>query len=265
MQGTKDIRLEEIKVGERHRKSLGDLTSLASSMLSVGLLHPIILTKEYVLVCGQRRLQAARSLKWSTIQARILDIDGLVAERDENTVRKDFSPSEAVAIGKTIEEREREKAKERQAKAGPKEGKGAKRSASEKFTEPIGESADKAAAAVGMSRPTYTKAKEVVTAAEDEPEHSDLVDEMDRTGKVDPAHKKLKQRQQGKCAATAQQEKKHSDPDNNPEDRKSRGKGLTIAHEAINLLATIPKNDALRKRGFQVVLDWVQRNLRNMQ
>lgn len=54
------------------------------------------------------------------------------------------------------------------------------------------------------------------------------------------------------------------DPDNNPEDRKSRGKGITMAHEAINLLAQIPKNDGLRKRGFQIVLEWVQRNLKGM-
>jgi hypothetical protein len=44
----------------------------------------------------------------------------------------------------------------------------------------------------------------------------------------------------------------------------SRGKGIALAHQAINLLQSIPKNDALRKRGFEVVLEWVQRNLRKM-
>jgi hypothetical protein len=37
----------------------------------------------------------------------------LQAERDENTCRKDFTPSEAVAIGKELEELERPKAAER--------------------------------------------------------------------------------------------------------------------------------------------------------
>jgi hypothetical protein len=46
------------------------------------------------------------------------------------------------------------------------------------------------------------------------------------------------------------------DPDHNPEDPNVRGKGITLAHEAINSLSRIPKNDALRHRGFQLVLDW---------
>lgn len=54
------------------------------------------------------------------------------------------------------------------------------------------------------------------------------------------------------------------DPDTNPSARDSRGKGIQVAHEAINLLAQIPKNDAHRKRGFQIVEEWVQRNLRKM-
>lgn len=39
-----------------------------------------------------------------------------------------------------------------------------------------------------------------------------------------------------------------------------RGVGITRAHEAINCLTRIPKNDALRKRGFQVVTDWISHN-----
>jgi hypothetical protein len=37
-----------------------------------------------------------------------------------------------------------------------------------------------------------------------------------------------------------------------------RGKGVALAHEAINCLIRIPKNDALRKRGFQIVMDWIK-------
>lgn len=39
-----------------------------------------------------------------------------------------------------------------------------------------------------------------------------------------------------------------------------KGKGVIIANEAINCLARIPKNDALRKRGFQIVMDWIKAN-----
>jgi hypothetical protein len=38
------------------------------------------------------------------------------------------------------------------------------------------------------------------------------------------------------------------------------GKGVTLANEAINCLKRIPKNDPLRKRGFQIVTDWIRLN-----
>lgn len=50
------------------------------------------------------------------------------------------------------------------------------------------------------------------------------------------------------------------DPDKNPADRKVRGVGIDRANEAINCLTRIPKNDALRPRGFQLVTDWIRLN-----
>lgn len=45
-----------------------------------------------------------------------------------------------------------------------------------------------------------------------------------------------------------------------PTNGKVRGVGIQRAHEAIACLKQIPKNDALRKRGFQVVTDWIKHN-----
>jgi hypothetical protein len=39
------------------------------------------------------------------------------------------------------------------------------------------------------------------------------------------------------------------------------GVGVDRAHEAINCLRRIPKNDALRKRAGQIVTDWIRQNL----
>lgn len=39
-----------------------------------------------------------------------------------------------------------------------------------------------------------------------------------------------------------------------------QGVGIIRANEAINCLTRIPKNDALRKRGFQLVTDWIKHN-----
>jgi len=45
-----------------------------------------------------------------------------------------------------------------------------------------------------------------------------------------------------------------------PEPGVFRGVGVLRANEAINALKQIPKNDLLRKRGFQIVTDWIKAN-----
>lgn len=39
-----------------------------------------------------------------------------------------------------------------------------------------------------------------------------------------------------------------------------RGKGVTLANEAINALSRIPKNDKLRARAWEIVRDWLDAN-----
>jgi hypothetical protein len=36
--------------------------------------------------------------------------------------------------------------------------------------------------------------------------------------------------------------------------------GVILANEALNVLMRIPRNDPLRKRGFQIVVDWIRTN-----
>lgn len=94
-----------ILVGERYRKDHGDLEVLAASIAGEGLLQPIGITEDSVLVFGERRLLAVRDvLRQETIQARVVRVRSITAgEYAENEVRKDFTPSERVAIGKTLE------------------------------------------------------------------------------------------------------------------------------------------------------------------
>ena len=49
-------------------------------------------------------------------------------------------------------------------------------------------------------------------------------------------------------------------PQSDPIEGKHRGVGVLRANEAINCLMQIPKNDQLRKRGFQIVTDWIKAN-----
>ena len=99
------LKIANIKIGQRHRKDMGDLKSLAESIRQEGLLQPIGVTEGLELVFGERRLRAHKDvLKTKTILARIVDVTSIIAgEYAENEIRKDFTPSERVAIAKAIE------------------------------------------------------------------------------------------------------------------------------------------------------------------
>jgi ParB family chromosome partitioning protein len=189
------VPVASIVVGDRHRKELGDIAALAASIKDVGLLQPLALTPDNRLVAGARRLAAAKALGWAEVPVHVVNgLDDAVrllrAERDENTCRKNFTPSEAVSIGRALEELERAAADRR------------KKSGTNQHTEPSGkipegskgQTRDKVAEAVGMSGRNYEKTKVVVEAAKKDPELRPVVEEMDRTGKVDPAYKKVRGR-----------------------------------------------------------------------
>lgn len=100
-----DLPIRQIHLGIRHRKDMGDLRSLAKSIEQEGLLQPIGVTEKFLLVFGERRLRAFRDvLKRKTIPTRIVRVSSIVSgEYHENEVRKDFTPSERVAIAKAVE------------------------------------------------------------------------------------------------------------------------------------------------------------------
>jgi ParB family chromosome partitioning protein len=197
------VNVTDIRVGPRHRKDLGDLTSLADSIKALGLLHPIVITPDRQLIAGQRRLEAVKLLGWTEVPARVVDLANVVrGEHDENVERKPFTRSEAVAIGRALEELEQPRAARRQAAGLARRRNDRQQSGSGKLPEPApvvenkGQARDKVAAAVGMSGRTYEKAKAVVQAAEEDPERNGhLVEQMDRTGKVDPAFRQITPRQ----------------------------------------------------------------------
>jgi ParB family chromosome partitioning protein len=180
--------IANIKIGTRHRKDMGDLDGLAANIAELGcLIHAIPVRPDGELIAGERRLEAAKLLGWTEIDVRVVDLKGMIihAEVAENVLRKPFTPSEAVAIAAELEPMEREAAKERERGGGKDKG-------SAKFSDPPGRALDKIARAVGMSRPTLTKARAVVEAAESDPElFGPVLEEMDATGKVEAAYRKI--------------------------------------------------------------------------
>lgn len=195
------VPIKQIVVGERHRAELDDLADLMASIESLGLLQPIGVTNTYRLVFGQRRLEACRQLGWTRIPVHVLGdrsdaVELLKAERDENTCRKDMTPSELVALGAALEELERPKAKARQGRPGEV------RSVPGNGT--YQETRSAVADAIGMSASGYGRAKHVVKAADDPEAPKEVREmaqaaraEMDATGKVRPAYEKVRTSEKG--------------------------------------------------------------------
>ncbi|NLD76226.1 MAG: ParB N-terminal domain-containing protein [Acidimicrobiales bacterium] len=95
--------VDSIVVGQRHRRDTGDLTPLIDSLKRVGLLQPVTITPDGHLICGYRRLQAAKQLGWRTLRVWVRsglsdELTRLLAERDENTTHKPLSPLEAAKL-----------------------------------------------------------------------------------------------------------------------------------------------------------------------
>lgn len=95
-----DHRVEAIQVGHRHRRDLGDLTELVDSIRDMGMLQPITISPDGVLICGARRLAAAKQLGLRQINVWIradisTPLQHLLAEQHDNMIRKPFSPAEA--------------------------------------------------------------------------------------------------------------------------------------------------------------------------
>jgi hypothetical protein len=100
------VPVSSIIVGkDRARKDFGDIAEFAANIKERGLIHPIIVDSDLNLACGERRLLAFKHLGLEKIDVKIIDLDLLMLEHDENEFRKDFTVSERVAIAKKIEDR----------------------------------------------------------------------------------------------------------------------------------------------------------------
>ena len=89
---------ETITVKRRIRKDLGDISGLMESLKTHGQLTPIIINRDYELIAGFRRLQAAKRLGWKSIEAVMIDKpteqQKLEVEIEENVQRLDLSAEE---------------------------------------------------------------------------------------------------------------------------------------------------------------------------
>lgn len=191
-------RVDEIVVGERIRKDYGDLDALEASVCEQGLLQPIVIRSDGRLVAGERRLEVARRLGWDEIPVYVRDdLDSaaalLKAERDENTCREGFKPSEAVELARRLQEVYGPEAEARRREnlelGGNRPGTRDSRFPASPLA---GRTDEKVAPAVGMGATKLREATAVVEAADrGVPGAAEAVEEMDKTGKVSASYKQV--------------------------------------------------------------------------
>ena len=242
---------------------------LARSVRDKGILVPLLITWDNRVIAGHRRLDAAGQAGLADVPVTVfpsqdeLDITEALIHANRQRVKTNEQIGREAALLLTIEkERAARRKKESTARAG--KASGAARNGKANEVEPVpprsgaaGKARDKVGEALGVSGKTAERAAAVVEKIDTlnhegrDAEAEELRQTLNRNG-VGAAHKEMKQRQ-----PEADDE---PNPDTDPTARKIMGKGVILAHEAINCLARIPKNDPLRKRGFQIVTDFIERN-----
>ncbi len=92
------VKIDNIKIKNRIRENMGDLIGLEESIKTYGLLNPILISQNYELLAGARRLLVCRHMGWKEIEVNIINITGeldkLEIESHENLMRKDFAQDE---------------------------------------------------------------------------------------------------------------------------------------------------------------------------
>ncbi len=113
------IDINKIKVSDRIRKDFSGIEELAQDIEQNGLINPIVVTPDYHLIAGERRLRAHQHLNREQALVRVMEISDyehqLRLEISENEHRKEFTFSERIEWGKRLEQVEKLKAKDRMA------------------------------------------------------------------------------------------------------------------------------------------------------
>lgn len=220
------------------------------------------------IVDGRRRYLACQSADVEPQFKTVSPADPVSYVLSLNLHRRHLTPSQLSMVAARVREIYDSAAKERQkASGGDRKSNG--KSVVENLPQPnAGKSRDKAGEAVGVSGKSVDYATKVLKQGV--PELAKAVDEgrmaistaailatepeeVQREELADPKRNRKYEAGMGRPKETPK-------PEEEKPEGERRGKGVILANEAINCLTRIPKNDALRKRGFQIVTDWIKAN-----
>lgn len=178
-----DRTVDSLHVGRRHRADLGDIDALAASIERDGLLQPLTVSPDGVLICGARRLAAIKQLGWRTVNVWVRSgisdrLGHLLAEQDDNVLHKPLTALEAAALYRELKTLMAEDAARRKAATQFRSDNQPGTHGPGKFPEPSGATGEAREQAAGMipggaSYKTLDKIGYLEHAATDEtlPEH----------------------------------------------------------------------------------------------
>lgn len=207
-----EFRISNIVGNLEYQGSEKSIQELADSIADIGQLQNIVLNSRHEIIAGRRRVAAFKKLGKPFIMAMISDqyndvLKALKAERDENTCRLERTPLQKKELADRIVALLSPIAKEnsnsnlmvripgaetddRVVNLSTHENCGKTHDSNET----VGRVKDQAAEAAGISRSTLEKIDAIVDEAKADPETmTPVVEEMEKTGKVDPAFKKAKE------------------------------------------------------------------------
>ena len=101
--------LSAITVGHRHRTDLGDIDQLAESIRRDGLLQPIAITPDGVLLSGRRRLAALERLGEKKVAVWVVDgvsdkLSALLAEQADQVHHKPLTETEKATLYRELKQ-----------------------------------------------------------------------------------------------------------------------------------------------------------------
>lgn len=263
----------------------GHLDSLAEDIKRNGQIVPIELMDGKILD-GRRRWLACERANVKPITTAVNVPDPISYVLSLNKERRHLSTQQlGIVAGKAdkLYAKYKNEAEEQQSDAGKhgkKGGRGKKKTLEELspqgFVTRAPQSRDKLGEQFGVSGRTAERGRNVVKKGIPELEkavwnHKLPLNEAEKISKLPTDEQPEALNRAVETRANVQQKKKGSvardtsaEADTTPEPSPKRnGKppvGVILANEALNALMKIPKDDPLRKRGFQIVTDWIKAN-----
>lgn len=150
------MKIDEIIVKDRIRKDTGGMMELINDIKANGLINPVTINTDHVLLAGYRRLTACKALGMEDIPVHMVSTESeeqdLKVEISENEIRKEFTMTERLDYARRLERIESAKSEKRM-KAGVK-------NPTQNSAEG-GETREKVSEAVGMSHDTLRKAQQI--------------------------------------------------------------------------------------------------------